>query len=228
MAVGQGLGVVMAWTADRLAVDLVKLLELRRWIAVHEVALYDRLDRRADVLAMLRSGQNTRLMVFELKISRSDLLADLRAEKWRAYLPAAPVTFALPAGLADPREIPADAGLLIRSDAGWRWKRQAATWKTAGPPLETMRRLVMAVADQTARRVHQAQPRKASLWSTSFNARTEVARRIAGVAARLDQSETDLRSRRAELAELDMAVRERQAELSALAGQIRALSRAAA
>lgn len=43
----------------------------------------------ADVLAVARSYANKEIIIFEVKASTSDLLADLRAEKWRKYLPCA-------------------------------------------------------------------------------------------------------------------------------------------
>ena len=108
-----------AWTAGTLASDLCQTLGARGWITVREIALDDRLTHRGDVVAMLVSGRRNRVDVYELKVARSDLLGDLRREKWRAYLRHGAVWFAFPAGLADPREIPIEAGVIVRRADGW-------------------------------------------------------------------------------------------------------------
>lgn len=108
----------MTWTAGALGADLATKLRGDGWICVHEIALCDQLSHRGDLVVMLCSGRINRVDIYELKVARSDLLGDLRREKWRAYLEHGAVWFAFPKGLADPREIPAEAGVIVRSDAG--------------------------------------------------------------------------------------------------------------
>ena len=171
-----------AWTAGTLAADLCQTLAARGWITVREIALDDRLTHRGDVVAMLASGRINRVDIYELKVSRSDLLGDLRREKWRAYLKHGAVWFAFPQGLADPREIPLEAGVIVRRADGWRQVRAPRPF--VGPPsVSLMRRLVMAVRSQPS--PARLELRDPSLWAASYRARTENARLVLRVAADL-------------------------------------------
>lgn len=167
------------WTAAALATDLCQTLGARGWITVREIALDDRLTHRGDVVAMLVSGRRNRVDVYELKVARSDLLGDLRREKWRAYLEHGATWFAFPAGLADPREIPIEAGVIVRRADGWRQVRAPRPFLRE-PSVSLMRRLVMAVRSQTA--AAKIEPRSSSLWEAERRARTENARLVLKVA----------------------------------------------
>lgn len=170
-------------TTSELTASLCRALESQHWITVREIAIDDDLDRRCDVVAMLCSGRVTRVDLFEVKISRSDLLADLRREKWRNYLRAGRLWFAMPAKLADPREIPPEAGLMVQQANGWRRVRHPKAGAVE-PSLTLMRRLVMAVRSQQQA---QAGPRKADLYEVARRARTEQARLVAEVARDVEQ-----------------------------------------
>ena len=198
-----------AWTAGTLAADLCQTLAARGWITVREIALDDRLTHRGDVVAMLASGRINRVDVYELKVARSDLLGDLRREKWRAYLRHGAVWFAFPAGLADPREIPLEAGVIVRRADGWRQVRAPGPF-VGGPSVSLMRRLVMAVRSQA---VSPLSMRKASLWEAQRKARTENARLVLKVAAEL-QLWTELTERKyQEKRELERQLSDLQAKL---------------
>lgn len=171
-----------AWTAGTLSADLCQTLGARGWITVREIALDDRLAHRGDVVAMLASGRINRVDIYELKVARSDLLGDLRRDKWRAYLKHGPVWFAFPAGLADPREIPIEAGVIVRRADGWRRVRAPGPFG-GQPSVSLMRRMMMAVRSQA---VAPPGPRSASLWAASRQARTENARLVLQVAGNID------------------------------------------
>lgn len=188
----------MTWKAGDLGADLAAKLGGEGWICVREIALCDRLSHRGDLVAMLCSGSINRVDIYELKVARSDLLGDLRREKWRAYLEHGAVWFAYPKGLADPREIPAEAGVIIRSDASWRRVRAPGRFGR-DPSVALMRRLVMAVSSQAAR---APKPRKAALWNAEKRARTELGRRVARVAVDIEvyeKSTSELKDRHREL-----------------------------
>lgn len=78
---------------------------------------------RLDVVTFT-SAQSYRKIIlpgYEVKASRPDLLSDLRAGKWRKYLPyVTEFYFAFPRGLARADEIPTEAGVIVRGDSGWR------------------------------------------------------------------------------------------------------------
>jgi hypothetical protein len=87
-----------------------------------------------DVGSIRASKSNPRPRCWEVKVSRADFLADIRAGKWKKYLPfVGELYFATPRDLIDPREVPAGAGLAFRGANGW-YVRKAA-------PLEKVQRV---------------------------------------------------------------------------------------
>ncbi len=107
---------------------------------------------RADLLCMRRKLAESPMLICEVKVSRSDLMADLRAEKWRAYLKVAAVAFAAPASLSGILEIPTEAGLILRHGAAWKWARHPQ-YSAAPPPTPYLyRRLALTASDQAARK----------------------------------------------------------------------------
>jgi hypothetical protein len=73
-----------------------------------------------DVWAQKLSRTKPRPTVYEVKVTRADFLADVRAEKHRRYEPAAErCYFATPTGLVDRREAPEGWGLIVRGPNGW-------------------------------------------------------------------------------------------------------------
>ena len=64
-------------------------------------------------------------ITFEVKVSRADLLADLRTEKWKRYLPfSARVAIAAPFGIVKPVDLPANLGLIQKEKNGWVWVKR--------------------------------------------------------------------------------------------------------
>src|SRR6185503_6730209 len=71
---------------------------------------------RMDAWVMNRSWANPCAWVYEIKVSRSDFIAD---NKWPAYLPYCnQFYFVTPAKLIDPREVPSQVGLLEAQGKG--------------------------------------------------------------------------------------------------------------
>ncbi len=111
-----------------------------------------------------------------------------------------------PAGLAEPEEIPADAGCFIRVGQGWSWKRSPQYHRAPLPSDWLHRRMAMSVSDQVARRVEaRHRPRGAvNPWTKAKNERQEQARSLARMAwdresyedviAELREEETQLRA----------------------------------
>lgn len=118
---------VKTWKHDELAHDLAKWLKsgAEHWCWENS-ALGEWGGPRPDVMAYRRFRYNTPVIrAYEAKISRADLLADLRAEKWRSYLEhCMSVTFVMPSGLCKKDEIPVECGVMFRSGRGWRSERR--------------------------------------------------------------------------------------------------------
>ena len=79
--------------------------------------------RVMDAWTIQKSWAHTRATCYEVKVSRSDFLAD---EKWKDYLPYCnKLYFACPPHLIEPGEVSGEAGLR------WVWQRRVVTKKKA-------------------------------------------------------------------------------------------------
>lgn len=153
------------WTTDALTADLAGKLRADRYLAAAEVMLDPHSLQRADLLAMPRRLEHGPMLIVEVKTSRADLLGDLRREKWRGYLRHGAVAFAFPAGLADPAEIPKEAGLLVRIDQGWSWKRSARLREAPKASDYLYRRMCLSAWDQSASLTEaRLRPKAAKVW----------------------------------------------------------------
>lgn len=193
-------------TASELRASLARKLRLDGWVTVIEVQLFDEpvdgMMRRADLVAMKRRGRGpVDVRVFELKVARGDFLADVRSRKWGAYRQAGPVFFAAPERLISLDELPHGAGLVVHTPQGWSWKRRGNPLCTThvDPPLELMRRLVMAAWDQAeASTKRELEALRRSTWQASERARSEFGRRVTKVAQDVETAERWLEEVRAE------------------------------
>lgn len=99
------------------------------WSFATELALMPGFSsRRADAVAMNNwtSGRmGCAIFGFEVKVSRSDFLHELKQPKKRVetYLGVDGLFLACPSGLVRPEEVPADMGIVYCSDAGARFQR---------------------------------------------------------------------------------------------------------
>ena len=79
---------------------------------------------KADVVAWTPSYRRKACRIYEVKVTRGDLLQDIRYGKWRKYQPyCESVVFAFPRGLATAGEIPAECGVCV-------WNPEKNTWHT--------------------------------------------------------------------------------------------------
>lgn len=175
------------WTTSALTADLAAKLRADQFLVVAEVMLNGYTQQRADLLAMPRKLAHGPMLIVEIKTSRADLLGDMKREKWRGYLAHGAVAFAFPAGLADPKEIPAEAAVMVRIAQGWSWRR-APRWAAAPRASEYLyRRMCLSAWDQGRASLRaELEPRSASLWRQAQKARTEHGRRLARIANDID------------------------------------------
>jgi hypothetical protein len=111
LAAVQPMGAAALWPADALAENPAAAVSAdgsaaRRWALV-----------RPDVFSIRHTTQEDRTdpMVHEIKVSRADLLADLRnPDKGRAYRAlAGRCWYVLREGIAEPQEVPQEYGVLV-------------------------------------------------------------------------------------------------------------------
>lgn len=214
------------WTTAQLTADLAGKLRADQFLVAAEATLRAQTGQRADLLAMHRKLTDLPMVIFEIKTSRSDLLRDLKSEKWRGYLVDGAVAFAFPAGLADPREIPNEAGVIVRIANGWSWRR-APRWADAPRPTPYLyRRMALTASDQAAERVRaDMTPRASDLWSAGRKARKDNGRRLAQIAQNIDVYEK-LAAEAADKYSRQLSIRDRlEREVRELEGRKRVLER---
>lgn len=106
---------------------------------------------RADLVVCSASYKGFVLSAFEVKISRSDFLRDLRSEKWRTYLPHCNrLYFAVLDEVCRKEDIPEEAGLLIRNNKGWYTAKKAPSLQST-VPYDTLKSLIFARQRRSAR-----------------------------------------------------------------------------
>jgi len=115
------------------AADILKLLEQRHaddvFVAECKNGPSEKTSHlRLDAWVMKRSWAKPCVWGYEIKVSRSDFLAD---NKWRGYLPLCnEFYFVAPAGVIKPGEMPEEAGLLLVTSTATRlWMKKKAPYR---------------------------------------------------------------------------------------------------
>lgn len=120
---------------------------------------------RMDAWAMKRSWANPLAVVYEVKVSRSDFLAD---EKWPAYLPLCnEFYFVCPSGLIKPSEVPEVAGLMYVAKSGGRlWRKKKAVYRQLDIPDELYRYILQSRVQivKPGENSHYSAPPKKEYW----------------------------------------------------------------
>lgn len=92
----------------------------------------------ADVMSVIPSYKRFSLSMYEVKVTRSDFLRDLRYGKWKGYLPHCHrLYFAVPSGMVKKEEIPEETGLIVRGPKGWKVTKPGRKRKV-DIPLDTL------------------------------------------------------------------------------------------
>lgn len=81
---------------------------------------------QADVITVNPSYNKFNLDIYEVKVTRSDFLGEIKKKKYENSLPHCNrFYFALLAGIAKPEEIPDGLGLIVRGENGWSTVKRA-------------------------------------------------------------------------------------------------------
>ncbi len=110
----------LGWGHAALADDLVEHYRLPGFHLYREVGLGSwSSEGLADVLGVFTSWTRPLPTIYEVKVTRSDLMRDLRDEKWRKYLPwCERLYFAVPSGLITSVKLPREVGIIERMPEG--------------------------------------------------------------------------------------------------------------
>lgn len=116
----RGMTLAMRKSHEDLQADLAAFLEAQGLIVAPRFQL-PHAGQQIDVLSISRySYAKPDVRAYEIKVSRSDFLADVGAAKWTGYTRYANrVLFAAESGLLKEADIPAEAGLIVRGPKGW-------------------------------------------------------------------------------------------------------------
>ena len=134
------------WTHDALAADLADHLwgmskPAMVWL---DMQLGPAGSMRPDVFTIERTYTALNTRAFEVKVSRSDFLADATAGKAQGYRSVAgALVFAAPKGLLKREEIPDGCGLIERGESGWRWARKPVISRIETLPTKVWLKLLM-------------------------------------------------------------------------------------
>ncbi len=136
------------WTGKTLAEDLANSRDQADWLTWVELPLGSVMwgnghTPRADVLACRKSFAHPSFMIYEVKVSRSDFLADVNRGKYRAYFEhCCQLYFAAQKGLLTKDDIPEGTGLMVRGENGWRVTK-AAPRREHTPSVELLIKLLI-------------------------------------------------------------------------------------
>jgi hypothetical protein len=112
-----------------------------------------------DVLSIARSYPGAgrhEIRVFEVKVSRSDFRADVRAQKYRRYFGYCHrLWFATPAGLLRLDDIPADAGWIELDPRGPVWRTRKSAPKAGRPDWTATDWFALILSGDLALRQHR-------------------------------------------------------------------------
>ena len=80
----------------------------------------------ADVINVRYSYTRFNIDIFECKVQRSDLIKEIKSEKYKKYLPYCNrFYFVAPRGLTDKIEIPKECGLILKSEKSFYTRKPA-------------------------------------------------------------------------------------------------------
>ena len=97
---------------------------------------------QADVITIKPSYNRFNLDIYEIKVSRSDLLNDIKSGKYKKYLPHCNrLYFAVKQDICNKEEIPEGVGLIVRGDRGWKTVKSTEK-REIEPSIEMLQALV--------------------------------------------------------------------------------------
>lgn len=156
------------WEHDGLAADLAnKLLADDANMVWTDMQLGPAGSPRPDVYLLKKSYKRFQPLTYEVKVSVADFRRDVTAGKWQDYLAfSAGVIFAMPAGLVPKEEIPTGAGLIVRSDTGWRNLKKPTLSAVDTLPHRVWMKMLIDGVDATRTRKSAEFRESASSWRT--------------------------------------------------------------
>jgi len=205
------------------AADILKLLEQRHADDVFVAECKNGPSQntshlRLDAWVLRRSWAKPCVWGYEIKVSRSDFLAD---NKWRGYLPLCnEFYFVAPTGVIKPDELPQEAGLLlVTSTAARLWTKKKAPHRDIEIDTNIFRYVLISRAVITSDPVYTEEQSGVDYWRR-WLARSEQKREIG---CRVSRALSERYHR--EVTEVQARQRQLEKKLSRLEGVERLLRR---
>jgi len=134
---------------------------------------FNRTSGQADVITVKPSYTRFNLDIFEVKVTRSDFLSDIKKGKYKKYLPYCNrLYFAILDGIATKDEIPEGVGLIKFSKNGWHTIKAPKKRE-----IKYMEQMLMALAFSNGRIYQQ---KRYDLSNTSYGIKTIDKKRLKG------------------------------------------------
>jgi len=147
---------------------------------------------RPDVYTIEKTYTALRARVFEVKVTRSDFLADVTSGKYLRYSAfAGSITFATPAGLISKDEVPKGCGLITRSPDGvWRYQRKPTLQPTPDLPRGAWLKLVIdgCARERESARAAKCGPRTSTEWCNQRRMRERAGAELGAALANRDRA----------------------------------------
>jgi hypothetical protein len=132
----------------------------------------------ADVITIKPSYRHFCLSIYEVKVSRSDFLGDLRREKWRRYLPHCHrFYFATLPNVAKKDDIPQEAGWVVKGPKSWAYRKAASAREVDIPEFTLLSLLFSKEREPRLRSLKNLQDAK---YDIEYHNRFEKIARILG------------------------------------------------
>lgn len=108
------------WKHDDLQADLAEHLLTPERLVWQDMQIGMAGSPRPDVYTIKKSYSKPHPISYEIKVSKSDFLSDMKTGKWQSYLQfSCAVVFCVPKGLITKADLPAGCGLMVRDENGW-------------------------------------------------------------------------------------------------------------
>ncbi|MEO8391204.1 MmcB family DNA repair protein [Polaromonas sp.] len=136
---------------------------------------------RPDVFTVNKSYSRFRTDCYEIKVSVSDLRHDVTSGKWQSYRKFGhAVWFAFPKGLVPLELVPAECGIILRSESCWRAARKPVAQVLDSLPRDTWLKLLMDGSTAGSKGA-PSKPRSSSEWVIESKMREKWGKEIADI-----------------------------------------------
>lgn len=171
------------WKHDELLADLAEHLTRPERMMWRDMQLGPSGSPRPDVFTIRKSYTNPDPRAYEIKVSVADFRSDVTGGKWQNYLRyARGVTFCVPVGLVSKADLPPGAGLMTRSENGWRTAKAPTLGKLTELPTEMLLKLLIDGLSRLRREMH---PERVSTYLANKNLRESLGDDVADAIADL-------------------------------------------